>query len=385
MSMTRFFQTSPRIVMGPGCLSQIVSEVERLGGTSVMVITDPGLVQAGIVDQLETRLQEGKVAYTRFDQVEPDPRLEIAAMATEAIKLAKADLIIGIGGGSAIDIAKIASVLATNDGDLAGYFGIDLIPQPGLKTIIVPTTAGTGSEVTPIVILSDLEEKLKKGVVSPYLMPSVALLDAELTLGLPATVTAATGMDALIHAVEAFTSKNAYGMTDMLARQAIRLIIGNIRTAFANGADLPARSAMLEGSLLAGMAFANAGVTAVHAFAYPIGAEYHIPHGVANSIMLTPVMEFNMLGNLAKFAELADLFGEVTEGKTLREKAQAAVEALRTLSQDLQIPAHLSAFGVKEDDIPNLADGVMKVTRLLANNPRTMTQADAEVIYRRML
>lgn len=385
MNMTRFFQTSPRIVMGPGCLSQIVSEVERLGGTSVMVITDPGLVQAGIVDQLETRLQEGKVAYTRFDQVEPDPRLEIAAMATEAIKAAKADLVIGIGGGSAIDIAKIASVLATNDGDLAGYFGIDLVPQPGLKTIIVPTTAGTGSEVTPIVILSDLEEKLKKGVVSPYLMPSVALLDAELTLGLPPTVTAATGMDALIHAVEAFTSKNAYGMTDMLARQAIRLIIGNIRTAFANGADLCARSAMLEGSLLAGMAFANAGVTAVHAFAYPIGAEYHIPHGVANSIMLTPVMEFNMLGNLAKFAELADLFGEVTAGKTLREKAQAAVEALRTLSQDLQIPAHLSAFGVKEEDIPNLADGVMKVTRLLANNPRTMTQADAEVIYRRML
>jgi alcohol dehydrogenase class IV len=206
-----------------------------------------------------------------------------------------------------------------------------------------------------------------------------------LTLGLPATVPAATGMDALIHAVEAFTSKNAYGMTDMLARQAIRLIIGNIRTAFANGADLPARSAMLQGSLLAGMAFANAGVTAVHAFAYPIGAEYHIPHGVANSIMLTPVMEFNMLGNLTKFAELADLFGEVTAGKTLREKAQAAVEALRTLSQDLQIPAHLSAFGVKEEDIPNLADGVMKVTRLLANNPRTMTQADAEVIYRRML
>jgi len=385
MNMTRFFQTSPRIVMGPGCLSQIVSEVERLGGTRVMVITDPGLVQAGIVDQLETRLQEGKVAYARFDQVEPDPRLEIAAMATEKIKQEKTDLIIGIGGGSAIDIAKIASVLATNDGDLAGYFGIDLIPRPGLKTIIVPTTAGTGSEVTPIVILSDLEEKLKKGVVSSYLMPSVALLDAELTLGLPATVTAATGMDALIHAVEAFTSKNAYGMTDMLARQAIRLIIGNIRTAFANGADLPARSAMLQGSLLAGMAFANAGVTAVHAFAYPIGAEYHIPHGVANSIMLTPVMEFNMLGNLTKFAELADLFGEVTAGKTLREKAQAAVEALRTLSQDLQIPAHLSAFGVKEEDIPNLAEGVMKVTRLLANNPRTMTQADAEVIYRRML
>jgi alcohol dehydrogenase class IV len=161
--------------------------------------------------------------------------------------------------------------------------------------------------------------------------------------------------------------------------------MGSIRTAFANGSDITARRHMLEGSLLAGMAFANAGVTAVHAFAYPIGAEYHIPHGVANSIMLTPVMEFNMLGNLKKFAELADLFGEVSEGKTTREKALAAVEALRILSRDLQIPAHLSDFGVKDADIPNLAAGVMKVTRLLANNPREMTQADAEAIYRQML
>ena len=385
MNPTRIFQTAPRIVQGAGCLSQIASEVERLGGTRIMIVTDPGLVAAGIVDRLEALLREGGVAFHRFDQVEPDPRLEIAALATDLIRQEKSDLIIGIGGGSAIDIAKIASVLATNEGELGQYFGIDLIPRPGQKTIIVPTTAGTGSEVTPIVILSDLEEKLKKGVVSPYLMPSVALLDAELTLGLPPHVTAATGMDALIHAVEAFTSKNAYFMTDMLAREAIRLIIGSIRTAFANGSDITARRHMLEGSLLAGMAFANAGVTAVHAFAYPIGAEYHIPHGVANSIMLTPVMEFNMLGNLKKFAELADLFGEVTEGKTTREKALAAVEALRILSRDLQIPAHLSDFGVKDADIPNLAAGVMKVTRLLANNPREMTQADAEAIYRQML
>jgi alcohol dehydrogenase class IV len=385
MNPTRIFQTAPRIVQGLGCLSQIASEIGRLEGTRVMIVTDPGLVAAGIVDRLEALLSEGGVAFRRFDQVEPDPRLEIAALATDLIRKEKSDLIIGIGGGSAIDIAKIASVLATNDGELGRYFGIDLIPRPGLKTIIVPTTAGTGSEVTPIVILSDLEEKLKKGVVSPYLMPSVALLDAELTLGLPPQVTAATGMDALIHAVEAFTSKNAYFMTDMLAREAIRLIICSIRTAFANGSNLTARSQMLEGSLLAGMAFANAGVTAVHAFAYPIGAEYHIPHGVANSIMLTPVMEFNMLGNLKKFAELADLFGEVTVGKTTREKALAAVEALRILSRDLQIPAHLSDFGVKDADIPNLATGVMKVTRLLANNPREMTQADAEAIYRQML
>ncbi len=385
MNLIRLFQTSPRIVMGPGCLAQIVSNVERLGGTRVMVITDPGLVETGIVERLETLLREGGIAFSRFDEVEPDPRTEIAVTAAAKIKENRSDLVIGIGGGSSIDIAKIASALAVNGGELADYFGIDLIPHPGVKTIIVPTTAGTGSEVTPIVILSDLEEKLKKGVVSPYLIPTMAMLDPELTLGLPPQVTAATGMDALIHAVEAFTSKNAYHLTDMLARQAIRFIVENIRTAYANGSDITARSNMLVGSLLAGMAFANAGVTAVHAFAYPIGAEYHIPHGVANSIMLTAVMEFNMLGNLNKFSELADLFGEVTTGKNKRGKAEAAVGFLRTLSQDLQIPAHLTDFGVKEADIPKLAAGVMKVTRLLANNPRKMTQPDAEAIYRSML
>ena len=385
MNLIRTFQTAPRIVVGPGCLSQIVSEAQRLGGTRIMVVTDPGLVAAGIAERLETLLDAGGLPFYRFDQVESDPRLEIATAAADMIRKEQADLVIGIGGGSAIDIAKIAALLAANDGDLSAYFGIDLIPRAGIKTIIVPTTAGTGSEVTPIVILSDLEEKLKKGVVSPYLIPSLALLDPELTAGLPPQVTAATGMDALIHAVEAFTSKNAYHMTDMLAREAIRLIMANIRTAFANGADLTARSNMLVGSLLAGMAFANAGVTAVHAFAYPIGAEYHIPHGVANSIMLAAVMEFNMLGNLNKFAELAALFGEITRGKTTRQQAQAAVEALKTLARDLQIPAHLGDFGVKEEDLPMLAAGVMKVTRLLANNPRAMTQADAEAIYRRML
>lgn len=385
MNLIRSFQTAPRIVMGPGCLTQIISEVERLGGTRVMVVTDPGLVAAGIVQRLEALLHEGGIAFSRFNEVEPDPRTEIAVSAAAQIKGDQSDLVIGIGGGSAIDIAKIASVLAANDGNLSDYFGIDLIPQAGVKTIIVPTTAGTGSEVTPIVILSDLEEKLKKGVVSPHLIPALALLDPELTLGLPPQVTAATGMDALIHAVEAFTSKNAYYLTDMLAREAIRLIVENIRTAYANGSDIAARSNMLVGSLLAGMAFANAGVTAVHAFAYPIGAEYHIPHGVANSIMLAAVMEFNMLGNLNKFSELAELFGEVTVNKSKREKAQAAVGYLQTLSRDLQIPSNLGDFGVKEADIARLADGVMKVTRLLANNPRELTQADAEAIYRRML
>jgi alcohol dehydrogenase len=381
----RLFQTTPRLVMGPGSLANVPQEVKRLGGKKVLVVTDPGLVKTGIVARLEELLDAAKIKHGRFDQVLPDPPYEIAAEAAALVKSEGAQVIIGVGGGSALDIAKVASILATNDGPVAGFFGIDMVPKPGLKTILIPTTAGTGSEATPIAILSDHHEKLKKGIVSPYLFPAAAVLDPELTLGLPAAVTAATGMDALIHAVEAFTSKNATSMTDMLALEAMEMIFANLRTAFANGSNLPARSAMMEGSLLAGIAFANAGVTAVHAFAYPIGAEFHIPHGVANSIMLAPVMEFNMLGNLPKFAQMAEVFGEDTSGLSDREAAVVAVEALRTLAEDLQVPMSLTQFGVKDKDIPALAEGVMKVTRLLANNPRELTQADAEAIYRRVL
>jgi len=379
------FQTTSRIVMGAGALENIGAEVKRLGSGRVAVITDPGLVKTGIVAKVEELLSAAGLNVTRFDEVEADPSYETAVKAAEQVKQAGADVIVGIGGGSAQDVAKVASVLGTNEGPVAKYFGIDLLPEPGIKLILVPTTAGTGSEVTPIAILSDHHEKLKKGIVSPHLFPSTAILDPLLTLGLPPHVTAATGMDALIHAVEAFTSKHATPMTDLLAMQAIRMICASIRTAFANGDNIEARSEMLEASMLAGMAFANAGVTAVHAFAYPIGAEFHIPHGVANSIMLVPVMEFNMFGNIAKFARLAELLGECVNGLSRREAALKAIAALRVLADDVQIPAGLKNFGVQEQAIPALAGGVMKVTRLLANNPRVLTVDDAEAIYRRAL
>jgi len=385
MTNVRFFQTTPRIVMGPGSLGQAPSEIKRMGARRVAIVTDPGLVATGIVSRLEDLLKAEGVSVSRFDSVESDPRYQIAVQAGEFAKSCGAEAIVGIGGGSALDIAKTASALVTNDGHVESYFGIDLLKHPGLPFMLIPTTAGTGSEVTPIAILSDEGEKLKKGIVSPYLFPRVAILDPELTRGLPPHITAATGMDALIHAVEAFTSKNATGMTDMLAVEAMTLIHENIRKAFSDGENIDARSRMLEGSMLAGMAFANAGVTAVHAFAYPIGAEFHIPHGVANSIMLVPVMEFNMLANFAKFAVMAEVFGAPLDGLSEREAAYEAIEALRDLSDDLRLPTRLSEFGVKESDIPSLAQGVMKVTRLLANNPRQLTLADAENIYRQVL
>jgi alcohol dehydrogenase class IV len=371
--------------MGSGALNQLPDEVKALKAKKVLIVTDQGLIDAGLVKQAQAVLDKADINHAVFGDVEADPRYEIVADCVEMIRNENADLIIGFGGGSPIDIAKVSAVMATNNGPISEYFGIELVPEPGLPTLIIPTTAGTGSEVTPIAILSDHTEKLKKGIVSQHLFPSAALLDPKLTLGLPAHVTAATGMDALIHAIESYTSKNASSISDMLAREAMQLIAKNIRTAYADGSNLEARSNMLEGSLLAGMAFCTAGVTAVHAFAYPIGAEFHIPHGVANSIMLTPVMEFNKVGSEDRFSRIAGCLGENTDGLSTGQAADAAVEAMRSLAADLNIPGHLSEFGIKDENIPELAEGVMKVTRLLANNPRDLSQKDAEEIYRRVL
>jgi alcohol dehydrogenase len=379
------FQTTGRIIRGAGCLARVADEVTRLRKTKVTIVTDPGIVATGMIARLTEILRTAGIDAVVFDAIEPDPRLQIAGLAAEQLRATGCELVIGIGGGSAIDIAKVAAILVTNEGPITTFFGIDLVPRPGLPLIVIPTTAGTGSEVTPIAILSDEEEKLKKGIVSPYLFPTVALLDPELTVGLPPQVTAATGMDALIHAMEAYTSKNADPLTDLFACRAMELLSVNIRRAYGDGTDIEARSAMLEGSMLAGMAFANAGVTAVHAFAYPIGAEFHIPHGIANSMMLIPVMEFNMVARPERFARIAGLFGEDVTGCTPLEGAVRAIEAIRALVADLHLPKKLSEYGVKEKDLDNLAAGVMKVTRLLANNPRELTLADARDIYLKVL
>ncbi|WP_028581090.1 iron-containing alcohol dehydrogenase [Desulfogranum japonicum] len=385
MSNITLFRTTERIVMGAGAINNIVEEIQRFEGKKPIIITDPGLVSTGIIDRLEQILDDGGISFVRFDRVEADPPYELVNEVVDLVTANGVDCVIGIGGGSSLDIAKVVAVMVTNPGSVEDYFGIDLLKKAGIPLVLIPTTAGTGSEVTPIVILSDHHEKLKKGVVSSFLFPNCALLDSELTLGLPPAVTAATGMDALIHAMEAYTSINANATTDMLAVQAMDLIFNNIRTAYANGSDITAREKMLEGSMLAGMAFANAGVTAVHAFAYPIGAEFHIPHGIANTIMLTPVMEFNLIGNLDKFADIARIFGEDHADISVRKQAGLGVAAVRQLAEDLNVPQHLSAYGVQEKHIPDLAGGVMKVTRLLANNPRLMRIEDAEAIYRKVL
>jgi alcohol dehydrogenase class IV len=375
------FRTTKRIVFGLGSIEKVGAEVQGLKKKKVLVVTDPGIVQAGLLEPLKNSLQAANIPFALFDGVEPDPRLEVVRQCAEMGRNEGVEVIIGYGGGSSLDIAKVAAVLLSNEGDLAQFFGIDLIPNPGLPVILIPTTAGTGSEVTPIAILSDTREKLKKGIVSPYLFPEVALLDPQLTVGLPPLVTALTGLDAMIHAIEAYTSVNAFDLTDHLAFRAMELLYDNIRTAYARGEDLEARSKMLEGSLLAGIAFANAGVTAVHAFAYPIGGEFHVAHGLANSVMLPHVMRFNLLGNLPKFADIGSALGLDTDHLTDKDAALEALEAIEDLMEDLNIPRRLRDLNIPREAIPALAEGVMKVTRLLANNPRRITLEDARRIY----
>lgn len=383
--MVKVFSTTPRIVMGPGSIKTIGIEVKARSAKRVLIVTDKGVVAAGLLKSIEESFKAAKINYAVFDKVEPDPRYEIVADCVEMAKKTRAQLLVGIGGGSPMDITKTAAIMLTNKGPIGAYFGVNLVPNPGLPIILVPTTAGTGSEVTPIAILSDEGEKLKKGIVSPYLYPTISILDAELTLGLPPHVTAATGMDALIHGIEAFTSINATGITDMFNLRAIELIYKNIRIAYAKGDNIEARSAMMEGALLAGIGFANAGVTAVHAFAYPIGAEFHIPHGIANTLMLPHVIRFNVLGNLEKFAQLAKPFGIPTQGLDNLQIVDKVIAAIDRLADDIKVPRHLAEFGVKEKDIPMLAEGALKSTRLLVNNPRNLTLEDAKKIYKAAL
>jgi alcohol dehydrogenase class IV len=376
-----YFKSIGKIVIGINAISTLPAEIKQLGGKRIFVLTDEGIVKSGTWDKVLRVIEGSCESISVFGKVPPEPPLETIQECVDRAREANCDLIIGLGGGSAMDVAKVVSVMLTNERTLDQIIGINLVEKRGLPKILIPTTAGTGSEVTPIVILTDNRDNLKKGIVSDFLFPETAILDAQLTVTLPPGPTAASGMDAMIHAVESYTSVNATSMTDHLALRAIELIRANIRSAWANGDNLEARMNMLEGSLLAGQAFANAGVTAVHAFAYPLGGEFHVAHGVANSVMLCAVLRFNMIANLQKFAVLGRLLCPDESSRDPKRLAEAGIRYLEDLIADLQLPRTLRDLKVPQDAIPRMAEGVLKVTRLLANNPRKITLEDAKAIY----
>ncbi|WP_342153965.1 iron-containing alcohol dehydrogenase [Methylorubrum sp. SB2] len=375
------FQTTPNVLFEPGASKKIPGIVAELGARRVLLVTDRGVRAAGLTRAAEEALAAADIAVDVYDAVVADPPSTVIEEAARQAREAGTDLVLSIGGGSALDTAKLVAYLARSDEPLDTLYGVGLAKGARLPLVLVPTTAGTGSEVTPISIVTTPTTE-KKGVVSARLLPDWAVLDPELTLGLPAPVTAATGIDAMVHAIEAFTSRHRKNpISDQLAKQALALLSANIRTACAEGTNLQARSGMLLGSMLAGMAFANAPVAAVHALAYPIGAIFHVPHGLSNALVLTGVMRFNLSHAEELYAELAPILDPGAAGLPVPEAAAAFVRALEALCRDCKVPPTLAEVGVSEGDLERLATDAMKQTRLLVNNPRDVTHADALAIY----
>ncbi len=375
------FETTPKIICEQGA-SQRLGEIARdLGMSQVFLVTDIGLMKAGLIDGALTSLSEAGIKVTVFSDVLADPPEVSVQAAVQAAIAVGADGVIGFGGGSSLDTAKLVGLLAKTPQELPTIYGIGLARGPRLPLIQVPTTAGTGSEVTPIAILTTPSHE-KKGVVSPLLYPDVAVLDSLLTLGLPPAITAMTGVDAMVHAIEAFTSrskKNA--LSDALAIKALQLLYANLPEAVSDGKDAQVRENMLLGSLLAGMAFANAPVGAVHALAYPLGGHYQLPHGLTNSLVLLPVLKFNLPAAEPLYAELGRAI--LPELNSVSDALAAAdfIEAIAAHVITMPYAQRLREVGVKEHELEMLARDAMNVQRLLINNPRDVQFADALSLY----
>lgn len=377
------FQTVPILHFGEGCLDQLPAQIAAFRASRPMIVTDKGIVKAGLIVPVEQTLSAAGLDVTIFDAVVADPPEAIVLEAIAAAKAADVDIVIGLGGGSSLDTAKVVAALAVDGAQpLADIYGIGALEKKGLPTILIPTTSGTGSEVTAISILTT-GETTKAGIISPYLVADVALLDPALTIGLPADVTAATAIDAMVHAVESYTSRNGKNpVSDMLAIEGLKLLTANIETACFDGQNMQAREAMLRGSMLAGQAFANSPVGAIHALAYPLGGIYHIPHGLSNALVMPYVMQFNLEAAAPLYAELADAL-DIPQGSdnSHEARAQQLIDFLEALAVKVNAPRKLRDIGIAQDATTELAEAAMLQTRLLDNNPREVSLADAQRIY----
>jgi alcohol dehydrogenase class IV len=379
---THVFLSPNRILFGIDAVKGLAAEVKQLGGGKVLVVTDPGVVGAGLVEAIKDPLDSEGISFSVFDKVEPEPAARVVEQCAQYLRDEKCDVIIGVGGGSSLDVAKGASIMGTNEGRVLDFAGMDLVPKRGVPKILVPTTAGTGSEVTRVFVMTDEESDLKKAVYSIYALADVAIVDPMMTLSMPPKVTADTGIDALVHAIETYVAMTATPFSDILAIEAIALIAENVTKAFAKGENLEARYNMALAATISGLAFGSGGLGAVHALSNPLGILYHLPHGRTNAIMLPHIMAFNLIGNPAKFAQIAEAMGEEVEGLSDMEAATFAVDAVKELLDQLKIPIQLRDYDIPQKDIPRLVEGAMKVSRLFAFNPRDLTQEDVEEIYR---
>lgn len=383
--MTRrlLFNTTRSIIIERGAAARLAEQVQAMGHRCVLLVTDAGVLATGLLAPVEQGFARAGIALRVFSEVQADPPESVILAAVEAARDCGADCVIGFGGGSSLDAAKLTALLARSGERLADIYGIDRSNGRRLPLILVPTTAGTGSEVTAVSVVTTGEGQ-KNVVISPALLPDIAVLDADLTLGLPRAVTAATGIDAMVHAIEAYTTRHLKNpISDCLAREALRLLGDNLEAVCDNGSDARAREQMLLGACLAGMAFANAPVAAVHALAYPLGARFHVPHGLSNALVLAPVMRFNLGAAAPLYAELADILLPQARGSAMH-KASALIEHLEALPARLGLPTRLRDVGIAQDDLDALANEATLQTRLLGNNPRELGLEDIRSIYQQV-
>ena len=380
------FNTTPGIRFGDNAFLENINEIKKCVGENVLFVTDQGIIDIGLADTALSALNNICSKIVLFNEVEADPSLSTLERAIEIGKKNNCSGVIGFGGGSSMDVAKLSALIMGSKESLDAAWGVNLACGPRVPLVLVPTTAGTGSEVTPVSIIT-IGQNEKRGVSSPIILPDLAILDPTLTIGLPKKITAATGVDAMVHAIEAYSSinKNNNSISQMYALEALKLLEKSIERAVLDGKDLTARSDMLKGSMLAGVAFANSPVAAVHALAYPIGGIFKIPHGLSNALILPYVLRYNQSDARASKA-YADLCDHIWPSKGSKRgnqfKSSLFIDKLENLSSRLGLETRLRDVGIPQESCQKLAEESMKQTRLLVNNPRTIEKKDAFDIYK---
>lgn len=379
------FNCSTEVTYGLGAVCKLSDIIQANHFRHVLIVCDQGVKQAGLLDVVMQEMEKTKSDYTIFSDVEPNPSSATVAKGHALFAESRADFIVAIGGGSPLDTAKGISILATNGGNIVDYEGVNKMEHPGAPLCAIPTTAGTASEVTIFTVITDLERQYKLTIGGRNLAARWAIVDPELTLTLPPHLTASTGLDALVHAIESYTSTMAYPLSEALALEAIRLISANLRQAVYNGQNITARSEMLLGSLVAGLAFNNTRLGNVHAMSHPLSARFQVPHGVANSVLLLHVMEFNRLAVPDKFARIAVAMGEVEEFSTsVLRASESAVRAVQRLSQDIGIPDNFRDYHVSSEAIPDMVQDAIKSGNI-AVNPRKTSIQDLQNLYEKTI
>jgi alcohol dehydrogenase class IV len=375
----------PILIYGSGTAAKIGEESSKLGGTKGLIVTDEVIIKLGVLDSITQSFSQAKIKSAIYSGVSTEPTVEFVMEGLKVFRDNSCDFLVAVGGGSAIDAAKAIAVMVTNQGAIEDYQGVNQIPARGVPVVAVPTTAGTGSEATRVAIITDSVQDIKMLYISPFLVPQVAIADPLLTLSMPRGLTAATGIDALTHAIEAYVSVKAHPMADIFCLSATTLIAGNLRQAWSNGNNITAREKTMLGALQAGIAFSNSSVALVHGMSRPIGACFHVAHGVSNAVLLSIVTEFSLIGNPERYARIAQVMGETTAGLSVMEAAAKAAGSIKKLVSDIKIPS-LSELGVDKEELTRLAPKMAEdalASGSPANNPRQATKKEIIELYLR--